>query len=98
MPKASSRDLRTTVLAGGIKLLAVPLVFVACGVVAGFRGVDLGVLMLMSGAPTAAASYVMVRAMGGNAVLAANIIAVTTLGSILTTSVGVMVLRAAGLM
>jgi hypothetical protein len=65
---------------------------------AGFQGIDLGVLMLMSGAPTAAASYVMVRAMGGNAVLAANIIAVTTLGSILTTSLGVLVLRAAGLM
>ncbi|TVO51862.1 AEC family transporter [Denitromonas halophila] len=92
------RDVRTTLVVGGIKLVAVPLVFVVCGLIAGFRGVDLGVLMLMSGAPTAAASYVMVRAMGGNAVLAANIIAVTTLGSILTTSVGVLVLRAAGLM
>lgn len=92
------RDLRTTLLAGGIKLMVVPLLFVAGGLLAGFGGIDLGVLMLMSGAPTAAASYVMVRAMGGNGVLAANIIALTTLGSILTTSLGVMVLRAAGLM
>ncbi|KAA3654527.1 MAG: AEC family transporter [Proteobacteria bacterium] len=92
------RDLRTTLLAGGIKLMVVPLLFVLGGLLAGFGGIDLGVLMLMSGAPTAAASYVMVRAMGGNAVLAANIIALTTLGSILTTSLGVMVLRAAGLM
>jgi predicted permease len=35
----------------------------------------------------------MVRAMGGNAPLAANIIALTTVGSILTTSLGVMLLR-----
>ncbi|MBT0962023.1 AEC family transporter [Denitromonas iodatirespirans] len=92
------RDIRNTLLAGGIKLVAVPLLFVAAGLALGFRGVDLGVLLLMSGAPTAAASYVMVRAMGGNAALAANIIAVTTLGSILTTSLGVLLLRTAGLM
>jgi predicted permease len=47
----------------------------------------------MWSAPTAAASYVMVRAMGGNAALAANIIALTTLGSLVNTSVGVVVLR-----
>jgi hypothetical protein len=52
----------------------------------------------MSSAPTAAASYVMVRAMGGNAVLAANIVVLTTLGSILTTSLGITVLRGMGLM
>ena len=92
------RDIRNTLRAAGIKLVAVPLLFVVAGLAVGFRGIDLGVLLLMSGAPTAAASYVMVRAMGGNAVLAANIIAVTTLGSILTTSLGVLVLRAAGLM
>lgn len=41
----------------------------------------MGILLLMSSAPTAAASYVMTKAMGGNATLAANIIALTTLGS-----------------
>jgi hypothetical protein len=35
--------------------------------------------------------------MGGNAALAANIIALTTLGSLLTTSLGVMLLRSGGL-
>ena len=63
------------------------------GIALGFRGTELGVLFLMASAPAAAAGYVMVRAMGGNASLAANIIALTTLGSILTTSAGVMVLR-----
>jgi predicted permease len=40
----------------------------------------------------------MVRAMGGNSVLAANIIAVTTLGSVFSTSLGIALLKAAGLM
>ncbi len=71
-------------LAAAGKLLLVPLLFVGGGVAWGFRGMELGILLLMSSAPTAAASYVMVRAMGGNAALAANIIALTTLGSLFT--------------
>jgi predicted permease len=89
---------RNTLLASGAKLVLVPVLFVLGGLAAGFRGIELGVLLLMSSTPTAAASYVMVRAMGGNAVLAANIIALTTLGSILATSVAVTIVRGAGLM
>lgn len=86
-------DPQDTVLAACGKLLLVPLLFVGGGILWGFRGIELGILLLMSSAPTAAASYVMVRAMGGNAPLAANIIALTTAGSLVTTSAGVVVLR-----
>ncbi|MCB1906950.1 MAG: AEC family transporter [Rhodocyclaceae bacterium] len=92
------REVGSTVLASVAKLVALPLLFVLGGLAWGFRGIDLGVLLLMSSAPTAAASYVMVRAMGGNATLAANIVALTTVGSILTTSIGVMMLRGLALM
>ncbi len=51
------------------------------GLLMGFRGATLGVIFLFSATPTAAGSYVMTRAMGGNATLAANIIAITTVGS-----------------
>jgi len=91
------REMGSTLLASGAKLVAVPALFVLAGLAWGFRGIDLGVLLLMSSAPTAAASYVMVRAMGGNATLAANIIALTTVGSILTTSLGIIVLRSLSL-
>ena len=91
-------EMTNTALAGLSKLVLVPLLFALGGILAGFRGVDLGVLLLMSSAPTAAASYVMVRAMGGNATLAANIIALTTVGSILTTSMGIMALKGLQLM
>lgn len=89
-------ELGSTVLASFAKLIGVPLLFVLGGLAAGFRGPDLGLLLLMSSAPSAAASYVMVRAMGGNATLAANVIAITTLGSVLSTSLGLIVLRSLG--
>ena len=86
-----------TLLAATGKLAAMPLVFTLGAWAVGFRSMELGVLMLMASAPSAAASYAMVRAMGGNATLAANIIALTTLGSLLTTSAGVLLLRGFGL-
>lgn len=92
------QEMGKTVLATFSKLVIMPLLFVLGGLWLGFRGIDMGILLLMSSAPTAAASYIMVRAMGGNAPLAANIIALTTLGSILTTSAGITVLRSLGLM
>ncbi len=78
------------------KLALIPFsgVLIAYGL--GYRGVELGVFYLMASTPTAAASYVMVRAMGGNANLAASIIATTTVISLVTTSLGLVVLRALG--
>jgi hypothetical protein len=87
-------DTRSTAIAACAKLVAVPLLFVLGGIALGFRGMALGILLLMASAPSAAASYVMVRAMGGNAPLAANIVALTTIGSILSTSLGLTLLRA----
>jgi malonate transporter len=90
-------EIRSTAIASVAKLVAVPLLFVAGGIALGFRGIELGILLLMASAPSAAASYVMVRAMGGNAPLAANIVALTTIGSIVTTSLGLTILRALAL-
>lgn len=92
------QEFSNTMLASLSKLVVIPLLFTLGGWWWGFRGMDLGILLLMSSAPTAAASYVMARAMGGNATLAANTVALTTLGSLLTTSVGIVVLQGRGLM
>lgn len=88
---------RDTLLATFGKLFFVPLVFVAFGVLFGFQGKDLGILLLMSSAPSAAAGYVMVRTLGGNEALAANITALTTVGSLLTTTAGLVILKTNGL-
>ncbi|OOZ48856.1 transporter [Solemya velum gill symbiont] len=83
--------------ASGCKLIFVPVLLTGGGILVGLRGMELGVLFMMTSAPTAAASYVMVRAMGGNPALAANIVVVTTLGSLLFTSIGIASMRGLGL-
>lgn len=91
--RALRADFRSAMISAVCKLMIVPLLLIAAGIAVGFRGLELGVLALMSSAPSAAASYIMVRAMGGNSALAANIIVLTTMGSLLTTSVLMMVLH-----
>ncbi len=95
--RAMRSDMRSALIASAGKLLLVPLLTIGAGIALGFRGLELGILTLMTSAPTAAASYVMARAMGGNAPLAANIVVMTTLGSLLTTSLTVTLLHGLGL-
>lgn len=75
------------------KLVFAPAFIVSCAIWFGFSGMELGILFFMNAAPVAAASYVMARAMGHNASLAANIIAISTVLSTLTCTLGVIVLR-----
>lgn len=65
-----------------------PLVTVLLALVMGVRGEPLGVLFLLISSPVAAASFVMVVAARGDGVLAANIVVLTTLLSIVTVTLG----------
>jgi malonate transporter len=96
--KALRADLNSALVSTVCKLMVVPMLLISGGIALGFRGMDLGVLALMSSAPTAAASYIMVRTMAGNAALAANIIVMTTLGSLFSTSSIMFVLHGLGLL
>lgn len=89
---------RNTIAASIGRLVVVPFIVTLGAALLGYRGMDLGVLMLLISSPAAAASYIMVRAMGGNAALAANIIAVTTFGSVVATSLAITLMRGLGLM
>ena len=53
----------------------------------------LGILFLYLGCPTAASSFVMARAAGSNAQLAATIVVLSTLGGMLTTNLGLLLLK-----
>ncbi|MGB1310506.1 MAG: AEC family transporter [Leucothrix sp.] len=75
------------------KLLLVPGVITLGGIAVGLRGESLGVLYLMSAAPSATAGYAMLRAMGGNHYLGAAIIATTSLGSVIAITLGLFTLR-----
>ena len=79
------------------KLILVPGLAALAGAFIGLRGPDLGILYLMTGAPTAAASFVMSQQMKGDAELAADIIAVTTIFTAFSCSAGLVILRAAQL-
>lgn len=79
------------------RIIIAPLVAIAVGLGFGLTGVHLGVLFLMVSAPTAAASYVMAKAMGGNDILAANILAFTTVVGMFGMAIGAAVLRGLGL-
>lgn len=87
---------KVTAWATVLKLVLLPYGAATIGYLIGFRDLELGVMYLMMATPTAAASYMMVRAMGGNASLAASIIAITTVASLVTTSLGLAAMRAWG--
>jgi malonate transporter and related proteins len=78
------------------KLLMSPLLITSGAFFFGFRGQELGIVFLVSSAPAASVSYVMARAMGGNATLAANIIVLTTLLSLVTSTLGLFFLSTLG--
>lgn len=76
-----------------LKLVVVPAAITLTAYGLGFRGMELGILYLMISAPASAASYPMVRELGGDHELAAGIIASTNLFSIISTTVGIMWLQ-----
>ena len=80
-----------------IKLVILPVIITLTAWLLGFKGIELGCIALMFACPTAAASFVMVRAMGGNHQLASNTIALSTLLSAVTISVLLYLLRISGL-
>lgn len=79
------------------RIVIAPIVAILVGMAIGLPPLQLGVLFLMVASPAAAASYVMAKSMGGNEVLAANILGFTTVFSMVGMGVGAGVLRAFGL-
>jgi predicted permease len=75
------------------KIVFIPAVATALGFFLGLRGEQLGVLFMMTAAPTAAAAYPMVRSIGGDYHLTAAIIAGSTLMSIVSSTLGLFLLR-----
>ncbi|WP_166263991.1 AEC family transporter [Marinobacter caseinilyticus] len=94
----SLADSGLTALASSlIKVVFYPFLFTWLAWLVGFEGPELGILFLFLASPTAAASYVMARAAGSDGKLAANIIALTTILSLVTITGGVYGLQRLGL-
>ncbi len=81
-----------------IKLIALPAAAVLFMLLFGLQGEMLGIIFLFCASPVAAVSFVMAKAYKANANLAATLVVVTTLASLLSVSVGVFALRSLGVM
>lgn len=75
------RELTWTVL---LKQAVIPPVMVALAALLGFRNEELGVVLILFGAPCAVSSYPMAEAMGGDGPLAATQVVLTTVCSMAT--------------
>ncbi|WP_421132392.1 AEC family transporter [Alteromonas sp. A079] len=95
--RSFSSDWFNIMLATVSKCVIYPALLVSIAYLFGIRGMNLGVILLLSIAPTAAASYIMVRTLGGDHRLAASIIAVSTLASLPITAIAFGTLSALGL-
>ncbi len=76
-----------------LKLIIFPLIMTYGAYLFGFRGYDLGLLFILFACPTAIASFIMAEAMGSNSKLAANILLMTTLTSLVTITFGLFILK-----
>ncbi|MDM8348237.1 AEC family transporter [Pseudomonas sp. sp1636] len=79
-----------------MKMVWLPLLATLGAWLWGFRQADLAILFLYFASPTAAASFVMARAVSGNHQLAAAIIVITTLAAVVTINLGLLLLQWAG--
>ncbi|MDO5667948.1 MAG: AEC family transporter [Alcaligenaceae bacterium] len=79
------------------RLIVAPIVAIIVGLAFGLDSMTMGVMLLMTASPAAAASYVMAKAMGANDVAAANIIGLTTVGAMPTIAISLTALRYFGL-
>jgi len=76
-----------------IKLIALPVILIFGAYLAGFRNMDLGIMFVLFSCPTAVVSFIMAEAMGCNSRLAGNIVVISTIGSVVTISTAIIILR-----
>ena len=90
---ASLRDSSGTALSSSLmKMVWLPAIATLVARLLGFQGAELGILFLYFASPTAAASYVMARAVNANHQLAATIIVISTLMAALSINAGLFLL------
>ena len=80
-----------------LKLIVVPIVLTLFAYLFGFRAMDLGIMFVLFACPTAIVSFIMAEAMGCNSKLAGNIVVISTIGSVITISAAIIILKSVGL-
>ncbi len=90
-------NLALSLSATALKLLIVPAATVGAAIALGFRGVELGVIFILFGGPSAVSGYIMAKNMGGDHTLTGQITLMTTFACMFTIFGGVFLLKLAGL-
>ncbi|MDW7678989.1 MAG: AEC family transporter, partial [bacterium] len=90
------KDWRLALVATILRLIVFPAALTYGAICLGYRGESLGVIFVLFATPTAIASFIMAKAMNSNAELAGNIVLLTTLGSVVTMSLGIFIIRTLG--
>jgi predicted permease len=80
-----------------IKIIVLPVVLTPLAYLLSFKGDDLVILFILFASPTAIVSFIMAEAMGANGKLAGDIVLISTIGSVLTFSLGLTILKTLGL-
>lgn len=94
---AESTINKIVLFSASIRLIFAPIFLLLFGkLVLDLPPMELGIVFVTASAPVASATYAMTRHYGGDGEAAANLIAVTTLGSMLSASLGLFVLRQIG--
>lgn len=76
-----------------IKNIIAPVITTIAAYFLGIRGEDLGIIFIVFACPTAIVSFIMAAGLKGNVKLAGNIVVISTLGSLLTMTLGLFILR-----
>lgn len=91
------KKLAPTCAATFIKLILLPVIFLPIAAWMGFRDQAMVALVILCGAPSTVSGYVMAKNMGGDHVLAASIVVLSTALSAVTLTATLFILRTAGL-
>ena len=78
------------------KLIITPLIIISISIAIGIRGVYLGCILAAMASPVAVSSFTMAKEMDGDADLAAQLVIITTLLSLITIFLWVFILKSLG--
>ena len=80
-----------------IKTVFLPAAAVMVGILLGFRNVELGMILILFGSPTAVSSYIMAKNMGSDAKIAGQILLISTILCAFTLFLGIYILASRSL-
>lgn len=96
-PKHIKESFVPAIVSSVCKTVVVPLVIVTVAALVGFRGIELGVILILFSSPTAVSSYIMAKNMGSDYNLASQILLYTTVLSVVTMFIGIFIVKSLGL-